>query len=294
MREIDLDQPITTMPRHTFLVYGDTRTGKTTWAATFPRPLFLSDATEGGWTSIINMDDDQLFEPGVKPVVWTIELMNDMTTAMTKAEPLIARGAVQTIVIDSISFYSDLYLNYLIGMQSKKDMRAVYGDLGNHLRDLRARLHLQGVNVVWLALAKHPEEATPIGSPMVPGQQATKLAAGCDFIFHSRSYQERRGQELMPLEFELRTRKFGMYIAGSRLGGTANQLPDPLIGTYSDMMAALGYDVDQLRSALPKLNGQARQAPAPQRAQPVAPVQPAAPRSVPARNVAVRRVITPR
>jgi hypothetical protein len=237
------------------------------------------------------MDDEQFFEPGVKPIVWAIELMNDMATAITKAEPLIANGTVQTLVIDSISFYTDLYLNFLIGMQTKKDTRAAYGDLGNHLRDLRVRLHSKNVNVVWLALARHPEADDPIGSPMVPGQQAAKLAAGCDFIFHSRSYQEKRGQEVLPLTFEMRTRKYGAYIAGNRLGGIANQLPDPLIGTYADMMVALGYDVDNIRAQLPSL---APVAQAPVRSITQAPVRAVA--QTPVRNmppVARRHIVTP-
>jgi len=253
MREINLDQPADVMPCNTFLVYGDSRTGKTTWAASFPRPVFFSDVSEGGWDSIANMDDDQLFEPGVKPLVWGIEQMDDMVTARNKVIPLIASGRIKTIVIDSLSFYSDLFLNFLVGMQAKKDMRSAYGDLGNHLRDLRVKTHSLGVNVVWLCLAKHPGDDVPTGRPLIPGQQGDKFMAGVHFIFHSRIHQEKRGQDLMPPVFEMRTLKWNNYIAGNRLGGLAGNLPDPLIGNYETLITQLGFDAGKIRQTLPSL-----------------------------------------
>lgn len=253
MREVNLDQPPNVMPRNTYLVYGDSRTGKTTWAATFPRPLFLSDETEGGWDSIANMNDEQLFEPGVKPIVWAISKMDDMVTCRTKAEPLIASGRVQTIVVDSITYYCDLFLNFLLMAQAKKDTRSAYGDLGTHLRDLRVKTHMLPVNVVWLCLAKHPDDMFPIGGPMIPGQQADKFMAGVNYVFHSRIDQQKRGQELLPPVFEMRTRKYMGYVAGNRLGGRANQLPDPLVGDYQTLIETLGYSADEIRKNLPKI-----------------------------------------
>ena len=286
MREISLDQPTNVMPRNTFLVYGDSRTGKTTWAATFPRPLFLSDVTEGGWDSIANMDDEQLFEPGVKPIVWGIEQMDDMATARAKAAALITSGRVQTIVVDSLSYYCDLFLNFLLGVQAKKDTRAAYGDLGNHLRDLRVKTHMLNVNVVWLCLAKHADEQFPVGGPMIPGQQADKFMAGCHYIFHSRTHQEKRGQELMPIVFEMRTKRFGGYVAGNRLGGRANQLPDPLVGDYQTFLEALGYEAEEIRKKLPKIVAIGSAVQPAQRA-PAAPVA-QAPRVQPAVSVPAR------
>ena len=252
MREISLDQPPDVMPVNTFLIYGDSRSGKTTFAASFPRPLFLSDVTEGGWDSIANMADEQFFEPGRKPLVWGIEKMSDMAEARVKAQPLIQSGAVKTIVVDSISFYCDLYLNSLLGMQTKKDTRAAYGDLGNHLRDLRVQMHSLGVNVVWLGLAKHPDADYPIGGPMIPGQQGDKFMAGCHYVFFARSYQERKGQDVLPAVYEMRTRRYLGYVAGNRLGGRANDLPDPLVGDYVTFLEHLGYDYQAILANIHK------------------------------------------
>lgn len=242
-----------TIPGTHNFVANDMVVHNTTWAASFPRPVFFSDVSEGGWDSIANMDDNQLFEPGVKPLVWGIEEMGDMVTARTKVAPLIASGRIKTIVVDSLSFYSDLFLNFLVGLQTKKDMRSAYGDLGNHLRDLRVKTHQLGVNVVWLCLAQHPSDDVPIGRPMIPGQQGDKFMAGVHYIFHSRIDQQKQGQILLPPVYEMRTQKFQGYIAGNRLGGLAGNLPDPLVGNYETLITQLGFDANKIRQSLPKI-----------------------------------------
>jgi hypothetical protein len=296
VREINLEQPADVMPINTFLVYGDSRVGKTTWAASFPRPVFFSDVSEGGWDSIANMDDAQLFEPGVKPLVWGIEQMDDMVTARNKAAPLIASGRIKTIVIDSLSFYSDLFLNFLVVAQTKKDMRSAYGDLGNHLRDLRVKTHQLGVNVVWLCLAKHPGDDVPTGRPLIPGQQGDKFMAGVHYIFHGRVQQDKVGQVLSAPVYEMRTQKWNNYIAGNRLGGLAANLPDPLIGNYETLITQLGFDADTIRKSLPDLATASRlvaPAPAPRPVAVVAAPPPPRPPVVVRPPVAVRRPAPP-
>src|SRR5215467_3611340 len=135
MREVTLEAPDGSLPVNNFLLYGPTRSGKTTFLATFPRVLILADATEKGWESLIDFPDDKLFEPGVPPVVWAIESMADMAMARERALPLVKSGRIKTIGIDSITFYSDMYLANLFNLQSKQDNRKAYGDLGVHLRD---------------------------------------------------------------------------------------------------------------------------------------------------------------
>jgi len=53
--------------------------------------------------------------------------------------------------------------------------------------------------------------------------------------------------------YELRTRQFGSYIVGNRLGVSAQYLPDPFVGTYADFLEIMGYDSVKLRASLPKV-----------------------------------------
>ena len=255
MREIDLSAKPDLLPINTFLTYGDTRTGKTTLAGSFPRPLFLSDVTEKGYEALRdeNWNDEVTprFEPDVKPIVWGIERESDLARAVEHAKPLVAAKRVLTIVVDSISFYTDMVLNAILARMDKPDMRRAYGELGAHLRNARIKVHGLGVNVVWLALAKHPETDDPVGRPLIPGQQADKFAAGVDYIWHTRTAQAGPNK---PIEFEVHTRRYLNYVAGSRLGVRAAQLPEPFRGTYVDFLSVLDYDIDAIRASLPPMS----------------------------------------
>jgi hypothetical protein len=222
MKVIDISKPGKTR-RITALSYGQSRSGKTRFAGTWPRPLFLSDATESGWTTLFHMDRNALFEKDRVPQVWSLEKATDMMTSVHDAEALIRRGEVQTIVIDSLTFYADLFFNTLDAASGGRgDSRQLYQKLGQHLKMLREQIHLLNCNVVWLALEKPPGDETPIGGPMLSGQNAAKFAAACDYVFYHRSYQLQPNQ---PLQFEIRTRKYMQYQAGGRDEG---RLPDPL------------------------------------------------------------------
>jgi hypothetical protein len=221
MRVIDLS-PTVKHSRITALSYGMSRSGKTRFASSWPRPVFFSDATESGWETIRNMDKNILFEKDRLPIVWAIEGTGDMMKAVRDATPLIHSGQIRTIVIDSLTFYSDLFFNAIDGANGgRADGRQLYQKLGQHLKKLREDIHLLNCNVVWLALEKPPGEDNLVGGPMLSGQNAAKFAAGCDYLLYHRSYQTGNG----PLQWEVRTKKYGAYQAGGRDEGL---LPDPL------------------------------------------------------------------
>jgi len=227
MRVIDLDSE-SPNKRVTVLSYGAMRSGKTRWAATFPRPLFLSDNTETGWTTIKHMDPNSFFEPGRKPDVWSLEKASDMAESLKRLEDALNEqpGKYLTVVVDSLTFYADLYFNMLDGIARSgnrtPDNRKLFMDLAAHMREVRIRVHNMNINVVWLCLEKQPTAEEPTGGPMLSGQSAQKFAAGCDYVFYHRSFQL---NPTRPLEWDIRTRRFNQYPAGGRDGGL---VPDPL------------------------------------------------------------------
>jgi len=240
-------------PRYTFCGYGPTGSGKTTWAASFPRPVFLSETTESGYESLRGLSDDMLFEPGVRPIVIGIEKMNDMAIAREILTPHILSGMVQSVVIDSLTFYADLYLNYLFAIHAASqgaNLKA-YGALGQHLRDLRVRWHQMGCNVVSLCLAQDPDEDRPNGLPSIPGKEAGKFGASCDFLLYMRHDRYKQGQSYVD-SFEIHTKPYGKYLARARRAVGMPDLPTPLSNaSYADFLTALGYDIEATRAALP-------------------------------------------
>jgi len=265
MREIaikkgGLPRPISCMS------YGQTRSGKTRWASTWPRPLFFSDATEKGWESIETAPPESFFEPDRAPIVWAIEAPADVHTAIDKAGPLIASGEVCTIVFDSLTFYSELFLNKVVGdMQKtgKVDLRTAYGALSNHLGDLRIKVEKLNANVVWLALERTPEENERMSMPMLAGKQAAKFSAGCSYILYHRTAIVDKKRS-----YEMHTQPSEAFIAGGRDAGL---LPDIMTNpNYREFAGILGI-LPSNQTVLPL--------------QPVVSATPAPARPVPARPV---------
>src|SRR5258706_1565242 len=255
MREISLENVVDTeakVPRWTFCIFGATRSGKTTFGASFPRVAFLSDVTESGYESLRGISDEFLFEPGVQPIVLGIDKMNDMVLAREMLAPHIRSGMVTTVAIDSATYYADLYLNYLFELQGANvnNLKA-YGALGVHLRDLRVKWHQMGCNVIWLCLPQDPDEDRPNGLPMIPGKEAGKFGASCDYLLFSRHDRFKQGNEITD-RFEMHSKPYGKYIAGCRRSDGVPELPNPLVNsTYTQMIQAMGYDVDAYRASLP-------------------------------------------
>jgi hypothetical protein len=209
--------------RKTVLSYGETRSGKTRFASTWPRPEFLSDATESGWTTIENMDTDAFYDEDRLPEIYPIHEAIDVTQHLGALKPRIASGEIMTLVFDSLTFYNDSYFNYIYKMAppGKVDSRDLYGKLAKHLMDIRIQVHSLPCNVLWLCLAKSPDEQNSNGRPMITGQSQDKFPAGCDFIFYHKQIVKSGHDN----QWEIRTRKHGSYIAGGRDEG---RLPDPL------------------------------------------------------------------
>lgn len=250
--EAAIDSEVVKAPRNTYCAYGPTGSGKTTFAVGFPRPVFLSDTTESGYESLRGLGDEYLFESGVRPIVIGIEKMNDMAIAREILAPHIASGMVQTIVKDSLTFYSDLYLNYLFEIHTGAgDNLKVYGALGRHLRDLRVKWHAMGCNVVSLALASDPGEDQPNGQPLIPGKEGAKYGAGCDYLLYLRRDRFKQGGTLVD-NFEVHTKPYGKFVARARRALGMPELPSPLANiNYAGFIEQLGYSADATREALP-------------------------------------------
>lgn len=264
MRELSLALPASNpnaVPVNTLCIYGETRTGKTHWTSTMPRPFVIADVVESGWKTIAEMDRSNWFEPDVEPIVVGVDAMNDVSQLSTRIDQLIASKRIYSIVFDAFTFYADWFLALLIRTNPTADNRQVYGDLGKHLREVRTILGAKGVSVAYNCLVQNPEEKIPTGGPMIPGKSASKFAAGVDFLWHSRMEAKREGGKIVSERREMRTRQYGPYVAGNRLGSRADLLPDPLVGNYADFLACLGYDVEAIRNALPPIGGPATKPP---------------------------------
>lgn len=234
MNKVDLNKK----PTHaTFMVYGPTRSGKTVLAATFPRPLFLADGIEQGWVSIQNMPAERFYESTIKPEVWAISSPKDMIEGIAEASKIITSqpGKFQTLVIDSLTFYADLFWDAIKKLGGARfDTRKGYGDLKDHLRSVMIQAHSLPVNVVWLALDKEAE-AGKDNSIALAGSSAKTLPAAVQYFLCQKATRE--GTDA--IKYETHTRRFGDYTAGGRdYGRLPDILPD---SSYRAFATAIGW-----------------------------------------------------
>lgn len=261
MRDIAFDPPTLQIPQNTFLTYGDTRTGKSEFGATFPRPLIIADSRERGYETVMKMDRSKWWEPDLIPIIKSADSMSDIAEIINFAKPLIASGRILTIDFDAFTFYCDFALSQLMTQMAGADNRQIYGKLGTHLQYVRNEMHNLPVNVVWNCLAAAPEKddngTMKMGGPMIPGSQGPKYAAGVNFLFYTKMMQRKDKGVVVDESFNLYTKQEGMFAAGNRLG--LNALPNPFkMGTYAELLPWLGYDVDAVKKAmkpLPAPNG---------------------------------------
>ncbi len=230
-----------------FMIYGPSGAGKTRFAATFPRPLFLSDRSEKGWETIAWMSDDDFYEKGRRPEVWAIGKPAEMVEALSEVETIVKKDKqrFRTLVVDQLTHYADAYFSELemLAYQNAKgkrpDSRQLYNDLASHLRYLMLRVHELPLNIVWVCLPKEPDPERGIpGGPLISGRTAVTAPAKCNYWFYCRSYSQNDGTVV----HEVRTRQFGAYPARGRDGNT---LPDPMPPSYRAFEEALAHRLNQ-------------------------------------------------
>lgn len=242
MREIVIDSGAP--PREIrALVVGPFKSGKTHFAATFPAPLFIADASEGGYKTLFEMPSELWWDPAVRPEVWAIESFKDIgTQVLPRLESAAAAGKFKwrTIVFDPISIYSDRVLAEMQGANPDRDNRQNYGDLAVHLRALLLRFHALPAHMLWLSHTKEGEAGVELA---IQGQMSGKFGAWMDFIWYTNVV-------LVPNRaaiYELRTAPFrNVKFLGSRW-----KLPDPVAPSFKAIAAALRMNETPVSPTLP-------------------------------------------
>lgn len=191
----------------TGFVYGWPGTWKTTVLGQFPRALFLSIGAEGG-------DDALAFLPELygrpAPIAYDITSTQMLLDRVRYIEsdhkrithPDTGEVGIATVVVDSMTFYADLWVAELMGLKDNMAKatggkhaesitltRRDWGNLGMHIRDIAMRLHNTGLNVWWTSLAREKYSDESKGDavlesydPYVKGEAASKLPGMCKMI----------------------------------------------------------------------------------------------------------------
>jgi hypothetical protein len=199
------------------MIYGPVRIGKTSTAATWPRPVFLSAGVEKGDTTLRSF-------PGID--VAQINSVADMQQAVDWISANYKSRGWETVVVDAVTFYADIFITDMMdtkreGKKKEKMEQQDWGMLDTHLQKwLLPRLHKLDVNVVWIALEQEQkdEEGKIISrQPMLYGKTAVKFPAACDLIAYMSMAQIKNTQTGRIEEHRvLRTAPYNGAMAGGR------------------------------------------------------------------------------
>lgn len=214
--------------------YGRTGVGKTYFAATFPRPLFLSAYTEGGIVTLRKKDVDYIDIYSSEEMLSTIQELHAL------AEQGRLRERWDTIVFDSITLYCEQYIQELVEqVPGKKKMmrRPDWGQLDTHLRTLTVLAHELPVNVWWIAL--EDEEKEEDGSlrnsyPMLFGKRSVKILASMDVVLWHEKINTKAGQEDI---YRCHSSPFLNHDAKDRFGELPARIDKP---SYGKLAKAIG------------------------------------------------------
>ena len=233
------------------VVGGKPSSGKTSFAATAPAPLFFGDMSEGGFQTLDTMERDERmrafwWDAKVAPVVWAMENMLEYRPALDKLRTMIAQKKCpfRTLVFDSLSIYGKRVLRELRTGDPKRDGRQNYGDLEYSIDWLVSEIHTLPLHVIWLCHVTEDYQLT------VPGKATAAVWANMSHKWLVRADVGNGGD----VNYVLQTRPFR---AATWLGGRGNPLPDPMIPSFKCIFPLLGLAEKPVSLAVPDFQGQA-------------------------------------
>jgi len=226
---LDIEVPYTT-----WFVYGETGSGKTRAASTFPNPFFIVPVNEKSQYALLERTDSEgvIDFPFVsigknattKKTIMARDHINAVLTwledSAQKAEQIKIAGEYsdaaldkafdvfpyETIVVESMTHLTDLIVEDISMFGSKKMDQLAWGHLSSFIRSMHDRLRALDTHVVYTALPKTVESDGGIvyGKPNLVGGMADKLPSACDVIAYM---EELRRKDTSTYRMHLRKHK---------------------------------------------------------------------------------------
>lgn len=213
------------VPWTAWFLYGPTGTGKTTAASTFPDPLFIVPANENSFVALLEREQAYTYLTVGKDASTgaSIKARQHMEEILEWLDARYRRACAgdekafpwQTIVIESLTHYTDLVVEDLSDYGKKQMDQAKWGHLSGHLRMLHDRLRALDVHIVYTALSTVKEvkgHDASVGLPNLTGQMAEKLPSACDVIGYCETLRAPKGESTYRVNF----RRTGPFTARSR------------------------------------------------------------------------------
>lgn len=223
-------------------VYGRAGTGKTAFAATFPKPLLLIDVDEGGTDTIAKIPDIDVVEvldwETFLAVYWYAQNHSD---------------EYATIVIDQSSKLQDLVIKYLVpnSDSSKPLTRQIWGQASGLLKEwlfaFRELCKTHQKHLIYLAHQRTntvediEDQIDPSIGPNLMPSISSALNGAVDFIGNTFIREDYLGKEKKRIvEYCMRVGPHAYYTTKIRRPVDARPLPEYLVNpTYHAVMSLI-------------------------------------------------------
>lgn len=174
----DLMEPI---PLSIFL-YGGLGSGKTRFAATFPKTLFITSAMERGRQTLQAMDHS-LFHNSEQPAIWEIGSNSDLSkiAEMMAGINHAIKYRFKTVVIDAFTIYCSEVLR--LRSDAGDDNYQMYGFLLRHTQNIVSTIASGGLNIIfnaWEDPGDKDKGKSP--GPAVPGKSVVNVPGTCSIV----------------------------------------------------------------------------------------------------------------
>lgn len=240
------------MPWTTWFAYGGMGAGKTTFASTFPAPLFIIPANEGSELALRakKLDYVKVGKRADGKVVPVRQHLNEILTELeqrhARMRECLAKGDEagadaafpwQTLVPESLSHLGDMLIEDVSNYGKTKMDQQGWGQISTFMRTLHSRLRNLDAHIVYTALAKtETNDAGAIvnGLPALIGQTAEKLPSACDVVVYMEEQPVAKGEKPIYRAF---FRRYRWWAARSRFSGFPDFLDNP---SFSQLQPQLG------------------------------------------------------
>jgi hypothetical protein len=235
------------VPYTAWFFYGETGSGKTTAASSFPDPIFLVPSNENSFIALLDQErsfpyvilgkDMQTGQPlkvrqhVMEVLGWFEDMHREAVRLQNVAAALEAAGKAeeadakydeaarafpyQSVVLESCTHLVDLVIEDITDYGRKPIDQRGWGLIQTFLRTVHDRLRALDVHIVYTALAQVKDvkgTESSQGSPNISGSMAQKMPSACDCIGYCEELNGPKGESIYRIHF----RKFGPYPARAR------------------------------------------------------------------------------
>lgn len=185
---------------HSVLLYGKPYSGKTTFAAQFPKPFIMSFDNNAQY--ILDKDGKQVFTDDNS---YVIKDTDDFTKALNKA----AKGGFETLIIDTIDMLDNMVRDYVLEQENlNEEGEAEFGRAWRLIRKMDEKLitqisHFKG-NIIWIGWEQEKDIKDRLGrstthfEPKFNPKVMTHLTGLTSSIVHAKQI-DRNGKQFYAL-----------------------------------------------------------------------------------------------